>query len=146
VESTGTLSIDQLCRIADLSIEQLVLNVSRDETLANRDLVTLIVLNRDILRMYANLDRRQRRMLFSKQGLGLSDLTPEQWPMVRNLIQRRNSALLQNPDARVAFIGSSTKQGSQTKHTITLTASGTQSRPTIWTILTPKYEVQKKQS
>lgn len=144
VKSAGTLDIEALSEIASLTLEQTDLNVDNDEMIGSIELTTAVVTNQDILRLYAALSPRQKKLLFSKRGLSLADVTPAQWPMVQDLIQRKNNALLDDPNARVAFAGTSSQQGKQTKYTITVSSTGMHTHPTVWTILTPKYDTPAK--
>ena len=92
--TSGTVEIDTMAQIAQLTYEQITANVEEDDVLRRSDLAGRVTASRDILRFYAVLDSAQRAMLFAETGLDLALLSPDQWTQASKLIQAKHG-----PDA-----------------------------------------------
>ncbi|MCL5104537.1 MAG: hypothetical protein M1133_10575 [Armatimonadetes bacterium] len=140
----GTLNIAQLAQIADLTQEQIKVNIQGDEVLDDRQSGEFsIARNRDILRAYAALTQDERDRLFSPSGLSIRDLPPDRLAAMERSITGRNAGFLLNPDAAIVLCGECVQQGTQFKYTFTATTSNGLD-PIVWSFTTPKYEPPKE--
>lgn len=89
LSTTGTIDIDSLAQIAQLTQEQLSANVYPDENLGQSNVVGVIASGREILRFYAELAADQRSGL-SSGGLDVAALTPDQSDQFSKLLSTRN--------------------------------------------------------
>lgn len=86
---TGTIDIDSLAQIAQLTQEQYTQNVMSDEAFQMTSLSGIIFGNRDLLKMYGTLSADQRAALMSKPGMDLAMLSQGQFAQVSKLIQSK---------------------------------------------------------
>ena len=146
LRDTGTLDINDLADIAELTYEQITLNFQDDEVLG-QDRMNAIFGSRETLRFYNMLSDSQRSALFSESGLMLDSLSPEQYDKAAKLIQQRNAAFMQNPDAKVTFTANRKQFNKQfdKEFEYTFTASSEGLSPVKWGFTMPHYEVPKKE-
>lgn len=81
---TGTLDIDNLAEIAQLTQEQINVNVSRDKTL--KDCSSIVQVNRELLNIWTGLRSDQRAAMLSKSGLNLALLSNDQCEQTRQML------------------------------------------------------------
>lgn len=101
---TGTLEIDSLAQIAQLTQEQLIANVASDEVLRTSSLLGTIFANRDLLRLYGSLTSDQRAALMSPSGMDLAMLSQDQFAQASNLIQTTVGPDLLNSGKPIAIV------------------------------------------
>jgi hypothetical protein len=86
---TGTIDLDSLSQIAQLTQEQYTQNVMNDDALRVTSMAGIIFGSRDLLKMYGTLSTDQRSMLMSKSGIDLAMLSPDQFTQVSKLVQSK---------------------------------------------------------
>ena len=142
LRDTGTLDINDLADISELSYEQVTLNFQDDDVLGH-GVMSLIFSRRELLRFYNTLSDSQQNALFSEAGLSVGSLSPEQYEKAVKLIMQRNSAFLQNPEAVVMLSAKQKQVDKQFEYTFTATSDG--QTPAEWNFTTPHYEAPKKE-
>ncbi len=145
-KETGTLDLPQLAQIAELSLEQVNVNLGSDDILCGKgrpSLITVLVQHWDLLRAYAALTNDERQALFSSSGLDLSAVPPDRRMLVEKPIARHNPAFLENYDAQIRLSVKKVAKGKQFDYTFTITTSG-ELEPIVWTFTTPEYEPPTK--
>ncbi|MCE5198144.1 MAG: hypothetical protein ABFD54_12425 [Armatimonadota bacterium] len=145
LKETGTLDIDDLASIAQLTQEQFNMNIMDDEDLLKSGLIGVIYQNRDILRMYASLGEGQRDLALTGTGIDLKTATsPSQWLQVDKLIRRYGGDQAQDESQHFTMSGSRTSIGKTHQYTFTLKNSdGTELKK--WIFTTPTYQEPKKE-
>ena len=155
-KKNGTLDIAELAQIAELTEEQIRVNIEGDEVLSSEapsatvqtgwpapPLRLLLLLKQDVLRAYGTLTEDERKRLFSGSGLDISEVSPDRRVAVENAISRRNGAFLLKAGTRITIFGSKAQQGKRLEYTLIATTNDAMD-PIVWTFTTPKYEPPKK--
>lgn len=132
---TGTLEIDSLAQIAQLDQEQVMANIVPDEIL--RNCMSAYYSARDILRLYATLSAGQRAALFSKAGLDLAALSPEQMAAVDKLIRSKHGTEL-DAGAPISIVCERKALEKSCRYSISVIVDG-QKGNAEWTLVTPVY-------
>lgn len=137
--NTGTLDIESLAEIAELSNPQVITNVENDEVLGGHgDLSGTIGENRYLLRWYDHLDASQKMQLFTKSGINLQTGTNDQLDYVKKMLWMYPNVLA-NLDITARIFASRTKQGDQYLYRFYMTPTD-DSKPIEWKFTTPKFE------
>lgn len=89
VNATGTVDLNSLSQIAQLTQEQYIQNVMADELLGQPALSACIFGNQDMLKLYGSLSADQRRALMSSAGMDVAMLTPEQYGQAEKQLQAK---------------------------------------------------------
>ena len=137
LKKTGTLDIDDLAQIANLTFEQFRMNVASEKDLSRTTLMPLYFSSRDILRLYGALSETQRAMLFANEGLDLHSLSPEQWVLAAKIISARNSTYLSLGDVPIIMTAKAEAVGKQVAYSITISTEGLD--PIRYNFTTPAY-------
>lgn len=137
LKKTGTLEIGDLAQIAELTFEQVRVNLIPDEVLSRANLLGIYFSNRDVLRLYGALSEDQRAALFSAQGFDLYTLSPEQWGLAEKLISSWNASYLSVTDLPIVISGRAERVGKQFKYSFTIAAEG--SDPIKLSFMSPLY-------
>jgi len=112
-KKNGLLDLDELSQIALLTREQLNANLAQDEVLGQAGIFGFGagMDDRDLLAAYAALDKHQRALILTKQGLSLDSLADNQSPAVQALL-RRCSSLQGGSEGGLRLVGKrETKDG-----------------------------------
>ncbi|MDH7601577.1 MAG: hypothetical protein QHI38_05440 [Armatimonadota bacterium] len=137
LKKTGTLEINDLAQIAELTPDQVTINLSSDEVLSRVNLIGIYFSNRDLLRFYGTLTEDQQTALFSTAGLDLRMLNAEQWNLAQKLIISRNASYLSNPDLPIIMNAEAERVGKQIRYSFRITAEGLD--PIKWSFFGPVY-------
>jgi hypothetical protein len=93
---TGTLDIDSLAEIAQLTDDQFYKNISDDSILGCTS--GKVVSKREYLKLYASLSADQRQCLFSDAGLAFSGLSQGQQQAIVRIVTGMNAPALSGLD------------------------------------------------
>jgi hypothetical protein len=93
LKKNGLLDLNELSQIALLTKEQVSANLAQDEVLGQAGVFGFGagMDNRDLLTAYAALDKHQRALILTKQGLALDSLADNQSPAVQALLRHCSS-------------------------------------------------------
>ncbi|MGI6295571.1 MAG: hypothetical protein ACOX3G_05735 [Armatimonadota bacterium] len=150
VNSTGTIDLDGLSQIAQLTQEQYIQNVMADELLGQPALSTCIFGNQDLLKLYGSLSADQRRALMSGGGMDVGMLSPEQFAQTEKQLQAKlGTETVRSANSIAIACSREASQASDNKsatYRFTLYVDGVSSGPE-WTLTTPviKKKEDKKQ-
>lgn len=142
---TGTLGLDSLAEIAQLTQDQLMNNVATDDTLYSSAYV--IFGSRDILRFYGGLSSEQRSMLMSKSGMDLAALSQDQFDDVSKIIKTKLGSKFFETTKPIALtcerttVDGKERMGKSIYYNISVTLDG--GNAGNWTIMTPRYFAPK---
>lgn len=137
--TSGTLDIDALAEIGDLSSVQVLANVQNDDVLGGHyDLDVLISQNRELLDWYHHLDSSQKAQLFSKNGIDLRAGTVDQVSYAKKMLWLR-PALLNDEENTIRMSATRTQQADLFHYVFTATSTNA-SKPMEWKFTTPKFE------
>ena len=142
LKKTGTLELDDLAEISALTDEQLNLNIRDDEVL-NQIYYGTVMRQRDLLRFYACLSTTQRAEIFTDAGLDLRSVTASQLPLMDMLITSGSRIIKENPDTRIALVGTSDRVEKQLMYDFRLTGTEDENAK-MWNIMAPKYSEPAK--
>lgn len=149
--STGTIDLDSLSQIGQLTQEQYIQNVMSDETLGQQSLNNCIFGNQDLLKLYGSLSADQRRALMSTAGMDVAMLSPEQYSQAEKQLQAKlgTETVRSANSIAIACLRDTTRQTSDNKsvtYRFTLYVDGVSSGPE-WSLTTPamKKNEEKKQ-
>ena len=145
LKKTGTLDIGDLARMAALTTEQVMVNLSDDDDLARSEVPMTVLGDRDLLKFYGSLTEAQRAALLSKTGLSARSLTQQQSALAETLIGNRGLSLTQYADAPPIFTGTKTHEEKHFTYSFALTsAAGDKLADTKFN--TPEYKEPPKKS
>ena len=133
---TGTLEIDTLSEIAQLTQEQMAANVVSDELL--RTCSSTVQINRELLRVWAGLSSDQRAAMLSESGLDLSTLSEEQWAQTSSLLRARFGGQTVDSGKPLAIVCARFVSEKRCSYTFTL-LDGAEPKKAITTFVTPVY-------
>lgn len=132
----GMMDIDGLSQMALLTPEQTKANITDDDVLKQAGVGTWG--GREILAMYAALDRQQRASIFTAQGLSLDSMTGEQSPAVQTLLKLCSALGGTSPEG-LRLVGTREKQGKQIQYAFSVIAPSGVPTASQWTIVCPVY-------
>lgn len=141
----GSFGLNELAQIAQLSVDQFNQNIRKDKILDASPsyvvggLESALNDNRPLLRLYARLDEMQRKMLMSPEGLDLSMLQAAQWLLAEELLKSRDSAYLQNKDAKITLKCSIGKFEKTSWYDFKVTTTD-KLNPITWTVKMPGFK------
>lgn len=141
-QTTGTLEIDQLAEMSQLTQEQIDANIVRDDVLSQGGVDSALMHYDDILSFYACLTPAQRSAVFSFDGLGLADLAKSQRQEAEDLIRQWTPTFFANPGARVTLTGTRTALGKAFHYQISARSTDAVD-PVNWEVKTPLYPEPK---
>lgn len=143
LKETKTLDLDALSQIAALTQEQINANLVPDQVISGSGVLGIVMIGRDVLRLYSVLNSGQRTALFSESGLDLRHLSPDQWTLVQKMLSQRNVLYLQNPEAQITLSASREYRSKDQPELVWYTFTATTSdgyEPITWQIVGPYYK------
>lgn len=111
LKTTGTIGLDNLSQIAQLTQEQLSANVMYDDDFRASNLAGIVVAGREPLRFYASLQSDQRSALLTDFGLDAATLSPDQSDLLSTLLATRGQKLSSDKSAVVTCTKRQTENG-----------------------------------
>lgn len=141
-QKTGTLEIDHLAEMSQLTQEQIDANIVRDDVLSQGGVDSALMHYDDILDFYARLTPSQKAAIFGSSGLGLADLSKSQRQNAEDLIKQSSPTFFANPGARVTLTGTRTALGKAYQYQISARSTDVQD-PVNWEVKTPLYPEPK---
>jgi hypothetical protein len=146
-KDNGTLFIDDLAQIADLTEQQFDANIKEDQILGQFSLSNAYAVYKEPLRFYAKLDVSQREGLFSEKGLDIRQLTEYQQRTAEKIITQAKPLFFNEHGIDLSFIGTWEPYGNQISYSISVVNTYDQSPTGIyWRIVTPAYAEPEKES
>lgn len=134
--NNGFLDIDDLSQMAMLTADQFSVNVFADDVLGKASLFHVAFDYKDMLRLYAKLNKQQRNRIFTQQGLMLDFLTDDQWSAVEALLKAIPGCTHQGG---LALVGTRNKDGKQITYIINITTSSGDTTCRQYKITCPVY-------
>ncbi len=98
---TGTLSIDNLAQIAQLTQEQIDANIVHDSVLSHCS--SVVQINREMLRLWNALSSSQRTAMLTESGLDLAILSADQWAQAENTLKAKLGSSMPGGDQSIAI-------------------------------------------
>ena len=106
LETTGTIDLDSLSQIAQLTPEQYSANVLYDDTLSRSNLIGVVISSREVLRFYASLGPEQRASLPIGSGLDVVALSSDQSDEFAKLLNTKGQKLATDQQATMSYVRS----------------------------------------
>ncbi len=133
----GKLDIDEISQMtAALTMEQIIDNFWDDEILKQAQIGGWE--NRDLLRMYAALDKQQRAAILTDQGLSLDSLSGNGSPAVQAFLTRCSSPV-RDSEGGLRLTGKRIKRDARTCYDLNVVTSSGDSAGIQWTVACPIY-------
>ncbi|MDO8682321.1 MAG: hypothetical protein Q7N50_02410 [Armatimonadota bacterium] len=149
--TTGTLDITDLAEIASLKDSQIyyiygdhLLGMGRggdgcEQPGCEEFLAGVIYGDKEFLKVYHLLTPRQRKLVFTRGGLDLGGMEPNQYKAFERLLIDRNGAYVMDSGAQLLLTATRAQKGKRYEYVFTVKTSA-DLPPVMWQIKTPKYE------
>lgn len=132
LKATGTLSIDSLSQVAQLTQEQYSANLLEDDVFTRSTLIGIATAHREPLRFYASLNSDQRDALFGA-GIDLGAISADQSEALLNLLKTRSGKPVQGSRSMISCVRREVEK--RTLYTFRLSVDGRLAEE--WNVGTP---------